>query len=241
MKDLKKVIKSLIHSTGFDLRRHIPISNTSFQLLQALNQFKVDLVLDVGANVGQFASKLRSVGFQGDLVSFEPLSAAHQALTKASSRDAKWQVHPRCAIGDRNGEIEINVAGNSTSSSVLPMMDSHRSACEISTYVGSEKVPLFTLDSVVPAYLEKTHRPFLKIDTQGFEWEVLNGARETLPHVQGILCELSLVPLYEGQHLWMDLIERIEGAGFTLWFIQQGFIDLRDGRTLQLDAAFFRL
>jgi len=195
---LRSLVKNAVHKIGFDLYRLTPSSNPAFQLLKALNRFGVDLVLDVGANVGQFASELRSVGYKGNLVSFEPLSAAHNALTVAARRDSMWQVHPRCAIGDYDGEIEINIAGNSVSSSVLPMMESHSSAAEGSAYVGVESVPLRRLDSVAPEYLAKSCWPFLKIDTQGFEWQVLDGARETLPHVQGVHCELSLIPLYEG-------------------------------------------
>lgn len=237
----KTNIKRLINLTGFDLHRLTPASNPSFQLLKALNRFEVDLVLDVGANVGQFVSELRSVGYKGNLVSFEPLSAAHNALSEAARRDPKWHVHPRGAIGDYDGEIEINIAGNSVSSSVLPMMESHSSAADGSAYVGVESVPIRRLDSVAPEYLAKSRRPFLKIDTQGFEWQVLDGARETLPHVQGVHCELSLVTLYDGQHLWEEMIERLKQEGFTLWSIQKGFTDPRDGRTLQVDAIFFRL
>ena len=98
----------------------------------------------------------------------------------------------------------------------------------------------FLLDTVAPEYLSVASNPFLKIDTQGFEWQVLDGASETLAHVKGVLCELSLVPLYEGQKLWMDLIQRLEREGFTLWSIQKGFTDPRDGRTLQVNAIFFR-
>ncbi len=237
----KKIIRKIIHSLGFDLHRLTPSSNPAFQLLKALNRFDIDMVLDVGANVGQFASELRSIGYKGNLVSFEPLSAAHMALSEAAGRDPKWRVHPRCAIGDHDGEIEINIAGNSVSSSVLPMTKLHSSADKGSAYVGVENVPLRRLDSVAPAYLAKSRQPFLKIDTQGFEWQVLDGAVATLPKIHGILCELSLVPLYEGQRLWMDMIQRLESEGFTLWSIQKGFTDPRDGRTLQVDAIFFRL
>ena len=82
----------------------------------------------------------------------------------------------------------------------------------------------------------------LKIDTQGFEWQVLDGAEETLSKCQGVLCELSLVPLYEGQRLWLEVIERLNSMGFTLWGVQSGgFTDDQNGRTLQIDAIFFRL
>jgi len=241
MSHLKRFIKALIHATGFELHRLTASSNPAFQLLKALNRFEVDLVLDVGANAGQFASELRLVGYRGNLVSFEPLSAAHKALSEVAGRDPKWRVHPRGAIGDYDGEIEINISGNSVSSSVLPMTELCSSAAKGSAYMGIESTPLRRLDSVAPEYLAKSRRPFLKIDTQGFEWQVLDGARETLPHVQGVHCELSLVTLYDGQHLWEEMIERLRQEGFTLWSIQKGFTDPRDGRTLQVDASFFRL
>jgi hypothetical protein len=121
------------------------------------------------------------------------------------------------------------------------MLETHSSAAANSAYVSAERTPIFRLDSVAPFYLVNASRPFLKIDTQGFEWDVLDGAAETLPIVQGIICELSFVPLYEGQHLWRELVHRIESLGFTLWAIQPGFVDSRDGRTLQFDAVFFRV
>ena len=237
----KEIIRSLIRSAGWDLHRLSPGSNSAFQLLTALRRFEVDLVLDVGGNVGQFGKSLRSIGYDGELVSFEPTSIAHHALTEAASHDRKWHVHTRAAIGEYDGETEIHVAGNSVSSSVLPMMDSHVSAAAASQYVTTEKVPMVRLDSVAPMYLENARRPFLKIDAQGYEWQVLDGAREVLPRLQGVLCELSLVPLYEGGRLWLDVVRRPEAEGFALWSIQKGFTDPRDGRMLQMDGAFFRV
>lgn len=226
---------------GYVVYRLNPDSNPIFQLLKGLNHFGIDIVYDVGANVGQFSSELRSVGYQGTIISFEPLSDAHTVLSQTAKNDAKWIVYQKGAIGDRIDDININISRNSVSSSVLPMLDSHSSAADDSSYVGVEKVPMVTLDSVVPKYLDEFKNPFLKIDTQGYEWEVLDGASEVLSKIKGILCEVSLVPLYEGQHLWREMIERLEGEGFTIWSIQQGFRDKRDGRTLQLDVIFFRI
>jgi hypothetical protein len=62
---------------------------------------------------------------------------------------------------------------------------------------------------------------------------VLDGAADTLQRAQGVLLELSLVPLYEGQRLWQDIIARMETAGFTLWVLQKGFTDPRTDRSLQ--------
>ena len=180
-------------------------------------------------------------GCKGKIVRFEPLSDAYSLLLKNSESDEKWKVHTRSAIGNLDGEITINISGNSQSPSVLPILEAHTSAAIDSTYIGSEKVAISRLDTISPTYLSSSSRLFIKIDTQGFRWNVLNGAEETLKHAQGILCELSLVPLYEGQRLWLDIIHRLEGEGCRLWSVDQGFIDYENGRTLQIDAIFFRL
>ena len=162
-------------------------------------------------------------------------------MIKASERDERWTIHSRCAVGSENGEVEINIAGNSASSSLLPMLDSHLSAAPHTAYIGKETVPLVTLDSIAPNYIAKFQNPFLKIDTQGFEWAVLNGAKNVLPNMRGVLLELSMIPLYEDQHLWREVLERLEREGFVLWAMQPEFIDPNDGRTLQMNGIFFKL
>jgi FkbM family methyltransferase len=238
---MKSLIKRLIHGVGYDLHRLNVNSSAKYQLYKSLKNFEINLVLDIGANEGQFASELRSVGYKDKIISFEPLPGAYQVISKAASSDKHWIVHERGAIGDYDGEIQINVSGNSVSSSILPMTDAHSSAAQNSAYIGSEKVAITQLDSVVSDYITPSSRTFIKIDTQGFEWQVLDGASETLKNAQGVLCEMSLVPLYEGQKLWMEMLKRLESEGFTLWAIQRGFTDPRDGRSLQMDAIFYRL
>lgn len=238
-KKLKNIIKKAIHSLGFDLYKLSTNSNSSLQLLKGLENFGVNLVLDVGANTGQFAQELRSIGYGGRILSFEPLPDAYKKLLVNSSKDSLWDIHTRAAVGDFNGEIEINVAGNSVSSSVLPMLDTHSNIAKNSAYVGKFLVPIIRLDSLDKNLYQKK-KYFIKIDTQGFEWKVLDGAQEILSNAHGVLCELSLTPLYEGQHLWLDIIDRLKASGFKLWSIQTGFTDPKNGRTLQMDAIFYR-
>ena len=237
--NVKIPIRKLLHMFGVDVYRYDSTPRTS-PLICSFKKFGIDMVLDVGANQGQFASVIRSCGYAGNIVSFEPLSDAYGRLMQASHTDDKWEVFSRCALGDRDGEVEINIAGNSLSSSILPMLESHRIAAPDSTYQGREKVPLRTLDSVAKPYLKRFHAPFLKIDTQGFEWQVLDGACDSLPLIQGVLVELSIVKLYEGQHLWLDLVARLEALGFVLWGFEPVFTDPVDGRTLQIDGVFYR-
>jgi FkbM family methyltransferase len=222
-----------------DIYRYSPTTHSS-PLNFSLQRFGIDLVLDVGANQGQFASEIRRGGYTGNIVSFEPLTDAHGMLLQVAHVDKKWEVFPRCAIGNRNGEVEINIAGNSLSSSILPMLESHRVAAPDSIYLGQETAPIHTLDSVGMPYLKKSKAPFLKIDTQGLEWQVLDGARISLARSRGVLIELSLVPLYEGQHMWLDIVTRMEAEGFILWAFAPVFSDPEDGRTLQVDGVFYR-
>jgi FkbM family methyltransferase len=237
---VKKSVKSVLKNV-LGLEKFQPRNLSPQDLSVSLRRFEIDLILDVGANTGQFASEIRRVGYTGKIISFEPLSQAYGALLLSSAADSMWEAYPRCALGDHNGEVEINIAGNSVSSSILTMLESHRSAAPESAYEGKEVVPIKTLDAIAGPYLKDAQAPFLKIDTQGFEWLVLDGARDTLPHIKGVFVELSLVPLYDGQHLWRDVIDRLEAEGFTLWTLQPEFSDRVSGRSLQVDGIFYRI
>jgi FkbM family methyltransferase len=226
---------------GFEVQRFAPASSHAAQLKAMLSWHRVNLILDVGANVGQFGKELRErVGYTGRIVSFEPMRTAHEALSTAAAGDRSWQIAPRAAVGAARGTITINIAGNSASSSVLPMLESHASAAPESVFVGTEVVPLEPLDSIAPGYFRQDSVGFLKIDTQGYESEVLDGATETLPRVVGVQLELSVIPLYAGQKLMPELMERIAAMGFELWAMTPALIQSRTGRMLQIDATFFR-
>lgn len=246
MRVMKKIIKGFFRQVfGLEicLSKNLASSaarHSAMRLVASLQQHGIDLLLDVGANTGQFAAEIRRCGYAGKIISFEPLSQAYAELQQASARDPLWHAYPRCALGDHDGDAKINIAGNSESSSILPMLELHRSAAPQSAYSGEEAVALKTLDSVAGPALQDARAVFLKIDVQGFEWQVLDGARQILPHVKGILVELSLAPLYEGQRLWKDVLDRLEREGFAVWAFNPVFSDPISGRTLQVDGVFFR-
>jgi FkbM family methyltransferase len=237
---MKKLIRKLLNQFGIDVHRFQPSTSFEAQIVAAMKKVKINVLFDIGANTGQFSLEMRDKGYSGKIVSFEPLVNARKKLIENSFKDKNWIVHEQAALGDYNGFIDINISKNSVSSSILPMLGSHSEAENDSIYIGKEKAPIITLDSVANNYLDKSSNCFIKIDTQGYEWPVLNGAINTLKKSQGILCELSLVPLYEGQHLWKDIILLLEKKGFLLWSISRGFTDQRDGRTLQVDAVFLK-
>lgn len=237
----KKIIKKLARSLGVDLKRYNVQTSEAAKMQRLLAYHNIDLVFDVGANIGQYAKLLRELGYSGRIVSFEPLSSAYSQLKAVSKKDPLWEIAPQTAIGNQEGEIVINIAGNSYSSSALPMLDAHLESAPESAYSGSETVKLSRLDTLAKDYIKsETKSIFLKIDVQGLEKQVLEGATAILPLVKGIKLELSLVPLYEGQVLFKEMIDIIEKLGYELYGIEPGFTAEKTGRVLQMDGIFFK-
>ncbi|MCA2627697.1 MULTISPECIES: FkbM family methyltransferase [unclassified Microcystis] len=237
----KKTIKKLSRSLGIDLKRYNIQTSEAAKMQRLLAYHNIDLVFDVGANIGQYAKLLRELGYSGRIVSFEPLSSAYSQLKAVSEKDPLWEIAPQTAIGNQEGEIVINIAGNSYSSSALPMLDAHLESAPESAYSGSETVKLSRLDTLAKDYIKsETKSIFLKIDVQGLEKQVLEGATAILPLVKGIKLELSLVPLYEGQVLFKEMIDIVEKLGYELYGIEPGFTAEKTGRMLQMDGIFFK-
>jgi len=232
-------IRKCLWRAGLDVRR-VNFSTPDVQLGRQLFVHNVDVVFDVGANTGQFAERLREAGFLGRIVSFEPSSSAHSALKKRAQRDPKWIIAPRMALGKHDGTTVLNLAGNSASSSLLPMLQSHVNADPTSRYIGSESAELKRLDTVGGDFAPENESVFLKLDVQGFEDQVLLGAEEFLRRVTGIQIELSLIPLYDGEQLFTSMLRHMDERGYKLWNLIPGLVDPRTSRLLQVDAVFFR-
>ena len=230
----------MLHRVGFELRRFSVEQSENARFISMLRTHNVNLIFDVGANAGQFGVLLREIGFDGKIISFEPLSDAREILLNISKNDPQWQIALQTAIGEENGEIEIQIAGNSHSSSVLDMLDTHVRAAPDSKYIGKEKVALRTLDSIAPDYMDSNSISFIKIDTQGYETQVMNGAKKLMSQIVGLQVEISLVPLYKGQCLFDEMLKKLKNDGFELWSISTIFSDPNTAQLLQVDATFFR-
>jgi FkbM family methyltransferase len=234
------ILRKIARKLGLELSRFTPETSKAARMQRMLSYHNINLVLDIGANAGQYASSLREIGYQNKIVSFEPLSSAYNKLLSASKNDSSWVIAPRSAIGDRDGTIRINISKNSLSSSVLDMLDTHLNAAPGSSYVDSEIVDLRRLDSVAPRYMGDKDVVYLKIDVQGFEMQVLAGAAAILPKINGVQMELSLIPLYKGETLFHDMIHKMEYLGYEIFALSPGFTDANTGRLLQVDGIFFK-
>lgn len=237
--DAKLALRRALHRCGLDLVRFVEDRDLLMRRMRLLERHAIDVIVDVGANAGQFAQILRAAGYRGRIVSFEPLPDAYRALQAASSADASWDT-VNVALGDHAGEITINVSGNSQSSSVLSMLPSHLGAAPDSGYVGMATVPMTTLSSVIDTYVAPGQNVFVKIDTQGYERQILEGATDRLDRISGFQLELSLTALYEGQALIEELIAYLRRLGFAPASMEPDFWDERSGQLLQADGVFFR-
>jgi FkbM family methyltransferase len=233
-------VKAAARAMGIKVERYTLATSPELRLTRMLARHNVDLVIDVGASTGGYGHSLRMAGYQGRILSFEPLPSAHAALVRRSASHSGWAVAPPMALGAHEGRSRMNVAGNSDSSSLLEMLDSHATAAPDSRYVAAQEVVVARLDQFRHPFIEAAARPFLKVDTQGYEEHVLAGAAGVLPQLCGVQVEMTLEPLYEGQMLWHDLMAMIDASGFQLWSIVPGFFDQHSGRLLQCDGIFFR-
>jgi FkbM family methyltransferase len=241
MNNFERITKKIFQNFGILIRKYNPATSEELRRIKLLQHYNIDLVVDIGANKGQYALGIMDAGYQNRIVSFEPLSAVHQALTETSKNHRNWTVAPRCAIGAKKEEIEINISANSVSSTLLNMLDAHLEGAPESKIIGKEKVQVVPLDDLATTFVKTEKNIFLKIDVQGFEQEVLKGAQQLIEKAKGIEMEISLVALYEGQN-WLlpQVLEYMEKKGFQLRSIMPAFTDHKTGNVLQCNGIFFK-
>ena len=225
--------RKLFNGAGYNVTRHRDVRRN------LLADYSVGLVLDVGANVGQYGTRLREGGYSGKIVSFEPLSEAYGELQKLTEKDTLWECR-HMALGDADGSAEIHVMSSNASSSLLPLGASHQQAYPDLHAVRNETIVIKRLDTLAPELMDSRTPVYLKMDVQGYERTVLEGAQDALKRVPAIECELSLAPLYDGQPLFLEMLNYLDALGFECVSIERGFCDDTTNRTLQVDGYFVR-
>jgi FkbM family methyltransferase len=233
-------LQRLARHFGYDLTPRRKAKSPNAQLVAVLAHFRITCVLDVGANVGQYGAMLREGGYPGRIVSFEPQARAHAALERRAGADPAWQVAPPMALGDHAGQIDLEVSAESDMSSILPQSALLRRVSPSSAVVRKETVSLCRLDDVAGSYLRPQDRVFLKIDTQGYEAEVLAGAEGLLERLAGLQLEMSLVPLYEGERAFRAMLDELAALDFAPYLLLPGYFERKLARQLQVYGVFMR-
>lgn len=236
---MRRQLNPLLRKLGYEIAKFTPTTNALSRRLQLIQHYQIDLLLDVGANVGQFGRGMRRLGYKGRIVSFEPLSSAYAELIKLAQRDPLWDSF-KIALGDFDGMAEINVSMDSQSSSMLGILPSHTNRSASAAYSSKESITVQKLDTVFGQLVQASRSIYLKIDAQGFEKRIIEGARNSLPHITGIQMEVSIIPLYQDECLLPEMLKLMDEAGYTLMSLEPGYCDSKSGQLLQVDCVFFR-
>ena len=209
------------------------------QVRSIIERFRIDLVIDVGANEGQFAQGVRAF-YDGEILSFEPVASVFEKLAAAASGDARWHVH-KLALGSQESMQAINVSAFTNFSSLLTANDyCAQRFGEVSQGKRQEMVLVKRLDTLLESLVPDIERRhiFLKMDTQGYDTEVFKGLGTRHEHVRALQSEVSLVPIYEGMPHWTESISNYEKAGFGVVGM---FPVTRDaGRVIEYDCLLVR-
>tara|TARA_B100000579_G_C22724842_1_gene801223 strand:- start:18 stop:758 length:741 start_codon:yes stop_codon:yes gene_type:complete len=239
---LRKIFKYLINFffKFFNLQvNKITLSNNFYyHIVQTLKNYDIDLVIDIGANEGQFAKKIIDYGFKNKIISFEPIKNVNKILRYNSKNHQNWIVSKSFGFGNLNQTQFINVSKNSVSSSILEINKKHLQAQPDARTIGKEKIRLITLNSYLNKYKFKNKKIFIKIDTQGYEKKIILGAKKVLNRVTGLMIEASISKVYKKETDYMAIINLMKKLGFYVWSIERGFTDKKTGQVLQLDIIF---
>lgn len=238
---IKSKLRNLGRLFGLDIRLSGLNSREDLRFHHFLRLHKIDTVIDVGANRGQFALELLNAGFRGRIISIEPLPGAHEVLQAASSkRGTNWEVVRRLALSDSDGSATFFVTKSDTASSLLEPTSALNQATPSTEVVESITVETLRLDELIKELNLGQSRILLKLDVQGGEGRVLAGAVKTIDLISGVLVELSFAKLYDDQVPPAEILNRMEESGFKVWDLWRGYSHPETYRLDQVDALFFK-
>lgn len=234
MQGIRNIIAEAL---DIDIRRHSK-HDPLRMIARVLALCKINAVIDVGANEGQFALGIRKSGYSGEIHSFEPLEEVFRTLSRNAKKDPRWHTY-MLALGNRWGQAEINVSSSTSASSLLNMLPCHEKLYPHAFYTGREKIKISKLDHALKKIPYTGKNLFLKIDTQGFELEVLRGASQTMKDVSVVCVEICFVPLYENAPTFIQLHTFFLNRGFVIYSILPGDYD-KDGKLVFADFIFIK-
>ncbi len=217
-----------------------PVPKERRALAHTLWFHRISLVFDVGANVGQYAQRLRDVGYDGRIVSFEPLPECHASLTVTASDDPDWLVAPAMALGEHSGRLTINRSAESDMSSALPFRPDMAALLDSAAYTGQVTVDMARLDEIFGRFAQIDDVCLLKLDTQGYDLAVLAGASCCLDRMALIQSELAIEPVYQDEPDWRTVCDHLAQLGFHPILFIPGYFNRRTARLLSMDGIFAR-
>lgn len=232
-------VKRLLRPLGVTVIRLKNLPQETDDVHQVCRRLGIDLVLDVGANQGQFGVELRSAGYRGRIVSFEPIAETFGLLKEAAQGDRLWECR-QCAVGEAVQTLPMNVSGFSPSSSLLPMADRHLEVKPDSGTARVETVAVTSLDAIAGELGLSQHKTLLKIDVQGYESAVLRGALQSLPLIAAVQVEIFFAEFYHEQSRYFEIMQTLEQAGLRLVGLHTVAKEKTTGYWMWCDGLFVR-
>ena len=210
------------------------------QLPALFEMYGVNCVVDVGAHEGEYAKRLRAGGYDGRIVSFEPVPRAFEELAREAANDRAWSVH-QLALGREDGTTTMNVVPGTLSSLREPTEFGARRYKRLQDPQPVE-VQVRRLDGLLDELLEGLAgpRPYLKLDTQGFDLDVFAGTGERIGEFAGMQSELPLMQIYEGMPRLPEALAIYEAAGFDVAAMYPVSRQGKTGRVLEFDCVMVR-
>jgi FkbM family methyltransferase len=222
-----------------DLERGLHAFLLREHLAGLLELYRVDCVLDVGANKGQYARLLRRAGYRGQIVSFEPVPDVFAALAEAAADDDLWTVH-QMALGSTDGTTTMNVVPGTMSSVLVPSEYGTGRYGQLRE-VSEVDVPVRRLDGLLATLPElQGRRVFLKMDTQGYDLETFAGLGDRVEQVVGLQSEVALLTIYDGMPRLPEALAAYEAAGFGVTGFYPVSREKRTWRVLEFDCVMVR-
>lgn len=241
--DPKTLVKRLLAHTGFQIMRTSTGETQDRHLLRMFAALAINCVLDVGAHEGDFGRELRRVGYQGHVLSFEPVARNFERLSLAARDDQRWRVFP-FALGERSGVADINVFQGSTLHSLLAPSEFGQARFGQKLAIErTEHIEMKRLDAVLESCLDGIPLPrlFLKMDTQGYDLAVVEGAGAALGRVLGLQTEVAVQPIYQDMRTMLcSTLPELQKRGFGV----TGFFPVerdKDGfQVIEFDCVMIR-
>ena len=230
-------VRSALRRTGRDIVRVPPSWASDDYVFRQIADLRPDVVLDVGANEGQFVCRLRAGGYSGKVISFEPQSEPFAALRTRAGLDPEWECH-QLAVGDAAATLPMHVSAFSQSSSLLPIAHLHVDLMPQTLEIGREVVTVARLDELPLAADLSNRRAFLKLDVQGYELRALHGAGDLVRSFAGALVELNFSSLFIGQSKYYEVMAALELAGLRFVRLSNANFHPQTGDLLWADALF---
>lgn len=214
--------------------------NLEAHLRRIIEFYRIDTVVDVGANEGQFGTKIRNSGFSGEIYSFEPVRQVFENLQKITASDKLWKAY-NVAIGAQHGEVEVNVSQGTDFSSILDVNEFGASKFKRIKVTRKEKVELHRLDEYLSKLVDiKSRRILLKTDTQGYDTQVIEGSSAILKNVCALVSELSLIPIYHGMSNHLEMLSIYKNAGFSISGIYPVSRNKNDLSLIEVDCVMVK-